>query len=219
VTSIEEVNHPADDPWFCQVKRRRLQTWSRGVSAETLRLMNIRFRPYNSPSACTSRIFSYTEKSVSSLLKPCEISRCNFLYKNITRKLHIERIAANALWIFISICPLLKTESLSIGTKLSLHKALIRSTLTSAFPATFWKGSVCETYEGVTKSFRTESVKKYTLTTINTKGYGGKTHYTDSQNSDTTAPSGRELYHLQFSLQVASPETFGYTLVVLRTQW
>jgi hypothetical protein len=31
----------------------------------------------------------------------------------------------------------------------------------------------------------------------NTKGYGGKAHYTDSQNSDTTAPSGRELYHLQ----------------------
>jgi hypothetical protein len=30
--------------------------------------------------------------------------------------------------------------------------------------------------------------------------------------SDTTAPSGRELYHLQFSLQVASPETFGYIL-------
>jgi len=35
----------------------------------------------------------------------------------------------------------------------------------------------------------------------NTKGYGGKTHHTDSQNSDTTAPSSRELYHLQFSLQ------------------
>jgi hypothetical protein len=47
----------------------------------------------------------------------------------------------------------------------------------------------------------------------NIKGYGGKTHYTDSQNSDTTAPSGRELYHLQFSLQAASPGTFGYTLV------
>jgi hypothetical protein len=44
----------------------------------------------------------------------------------------------------------------------------------------------------------------------NTKGYGGKTHKTDSQNSDTTAPSGRELYHLKFSLQAASPETFGY---------
>jgi len=25
--------------------------------------------------------------------------------------------------------------------------------------------------------------------------------------------SGRELYHLQFSLQAASPETFGYTLI------
>jgi hypothetical protein len=47
----------------------------------------------------------------------------------------------------------------------------------------------------------------------NTKGYGSKTHQADSQNSDTTAPSGRELYHLQFSLQAASPETSGYTLV------
>jgi len=26
----------------------------------------------------------------------------------------------------------------------------------------------------------------------NTKGYGGKTHYTDSQNSNTIAPSGIE---------------------------
>jgi hypothetical protein len=34
-----------------------------------------------------------------------------------------------------------------------------------------------------------------------------------TQNSDTTAPSGRELYHLQFLLQAASPETFGYTLL------
>jgi hypothetical protein len=47
----------------------------------------------------------------------------------------------------------------------------------------------------------------------NTKGYGGKTHYTDSQNSDTTAPSGIELYHLHFSLQAASLETFEYTLI------
>jgi hypothetical protein len=39
------------------------------------------------------------------------------------------------------------------------------------------------------------------------------THQADSQNSDTTAPCGRELYHLQFSLQQVSPETFGYTLV------
>jgi hypothetical protein len=50
----------------------------------------------------------------------------------------------------------------------------------------------------------------------NTKDYGGKTHQTDSQNSDTTAHSGRELYHLQFSLQAASPETSGHTLVQKR---
>jgi hypothetical protein len=48
----------------------------------------------------------------------------------------------------------------------------------------------------------------------NTKGYGGNNHRTDSQNTDTTARSGRELYHLQFSLQAAIPETFGYTLAV-----
>jgi hypothetical protein len=53
---------------------------------------------------------------------------------------------------------------------------------------------------------------KHSLRT-NTKAYGGKTHYTASQNSDTTAPSGRELHHLQFSLQAASPETFGYILI------
>jgi hypothetical protein len=49
----------------------------------------------------------------------------------------------------------------------------------------------------------------------NAKGYGGKTHGTGSQNSDTTAPGGRELYHLQLSLQVAGLETFGYILVSL----
>jgi hypothetical protein len=35
----------------------------------------------------------------------------------------------------------------------------------------------------------------------NTKGYGGKTHQTDPQNSDTTALNVRELYHLQLSLR------------------
>jgi hypothetical protein len=48
----------------------------------------------------------------------------------------------------------------------------------------------------------------------NTKDYGGKTRYTDSQNRDTSAPSGSELYHLQFSFQAASPKTFGYILVL-----
>jgi hypothetical protein len=46
----------------------------------------------------------------------------------------------------------------------------------------------------------------------NKKGYGGKTHETGSQNSDTTAPGDRELYHLQFSLKAVSPETSGYTI-------
>jgi hypothetical protein len=49
----------------------------------------------------------------------------------------------------------------------------------------------------------------------NTKVYGGKIHQTDSQNSDTTALSDRELYHLRFSLQAVSPETFGYTVVCM----
>jgi len=47
----------------------------------------------------------------------------------------------------------------------------------------------------------------------NTKDYCGKTHYTNSQNSDATASSSRELYHLQFSLQAASLETFGCNLI------
>jgi len=46
-----------------------------------------------------------------------------------------------------------------------------------------------------------------------------KTHWTDSQNSDTAAPRGWELYHLEFSLQAASPETFGYTLVYLEVRF
>jgi hypothetical protein len=44
--------------------------------------------------------------------------------------------------------------------------------------------------------------------------YGRKTHYIDSQNSDVTAPSGKELYYFQCSLQAASTETFGYALVL-----
>jgi hypothetical protein len=69
--------------------------------------------------------------------------------------------------------------------------------------------------KGRSKSLRTESITKHTLYNnkhslrSNTKGNGGKTHETDSQNSDTAALSGRELYHLQVSLQGASPETSG----------
>jgi hypothetical protein len=59
---------------------------------------------------------------------------------------------------------------------------------------------------------------KHSLRT-NTKGYGGKIHQTDSKNSDTTAPSGRELNHLQLSLQAAIPETFGYILISKLLWW
>jgi hypothetical protein len=53
----------------------------------------------------------------------------------------------------------------------------------------------------------------YCFLRSNTKGYGNKTRQTDSQNSDTTAPSGRQLYQLQFSLQAASLGTFGCTFI------
>jgi len=52
----------------------------------------------------------------------------------------------------------------------------------------------------------------------NTQGYGDKTRWIDSQHIDTTTPSGRELYHLQFSLQATSPETSEYTLVHVITK-
>jgi len=64
-------------------------------------------------------------------------------------------------------------------------------------------------YEGVTKSFRTESTTKYTLTIVNTgreatqRVMAAKLNRLTHKN-DITVPSGRELYHLQFSLQAAN---------------
>jgi hypothetical protein len=56
-------------------------------------------------------------------------------------------------------------------------------------------------YEGVSKSFRKVDNEinnnKHSLRR-NIKDYGGKTHYTVSQSSRATAPSGREL--LQFAV-------------------
>jgi hypothetical protein len=69
-------------------------------------------------------------------------------------------------------------------------------------------------YQKVSGLSRWRNNNKHSLRS-NTKGYGSKTHYSDSRNSDTTVPSSRELYHLQFSFQAASPETFGYNLVNL----
>jgi hypothetical protein len=79
--------------------------------------------------------------------------------------------------------------------------------------------AIRRTCEGVSKSFRTESVTKFTLTFSITRweatqrAMAAKLTRLTHKNSDTNGPSGRELYHLQFLLQAASPETFGYTLV------
>jgi hypothetical protein len=98
------------------------------------------------------------------------------------------------------------------------HKYVGYKSIENFGAETSWSAATHNIYEGVSKSFRTESITKYTLTKINTRweatqSVNAAKLTTDSQNSDTTAPSGRELYHLQFSLQAASPETSGYTLV------
>jgi hypothetical protein len=41
------------------------------------------------------------------------------------------------------------------------------------------------------------------------EGYEGKTHKTDSEDSDTTVPSDRKLYYLPFSVLASSPGIFG----------
>jgi hypothetical protein len=46
-------------------------------------------------------------------------------------------IAIKAFFIFLSIYPILKRERLSVGAKLIIYTALIRSMLTYACPA--WK--------------------------------------------------------------------------------
>jgi hypothetical protein len=46
----------------------------------------------------------------------------------------------------------------------------------------------------------------------NAEGYGGTTCWTDSEYSDTTAPSG-SLYYLPFLVLVVTLGTFGYVCV------
>jgi len=47
----------------------------------------------------------------------------------------------------------------------------------------------------------------------NAERYGNKTQKTDSEDSETTTPSGRKLYYFPFSVLVASPGTSGYTFI------
>jgi hypothetical protein len=81
-----------------------------------------------------------------------------------------------------------------------------------------WTSETSVSYHNTTrrleiKSSRPDSLTLFIQSRFIRKLLMMKWDYTDSQNSDTTAPSGRELYHLQFSLQAASPENFPYTLV------
>jgi hypothetical protein len=55
--------------------------------------------------------------------------------KGITWRLHIEMTEAKAFRTFIGIYSQLKNECLSSSIKLTLHKALIRSVMTYAWPA------------------------------------------------------------------------------------
>jgi len=52
--------------------------------------------------------------------------------QKMTWGLHIATIATKVLQIFISIYPILKSERLSVGTELTLYRALVISVLTCA---------------------------------------------------------------------------------------
>jgi len=78
-----------------------------------------------------------------------------------------------------------------------------------------------QNYEDVSKRFRTESITKYMLTTIKiveTTKRVMAAKLTTMSHKTATQPHlvTRELYHLQFSVRAAGPETFGYTLVCFR---
>jgi hypothetical protein len=55
--------------------------------------------------------------------------------KKITWRLHIETVATKAYRTFIRLYSLFKSHRLSAKSKLTLHKALIRSIMTYACPA------------------------------------------------------------------------------------
>jgi hypothetical protein len=98
------------------------------------------------------------------------------------------------------------------GRRILLHSCTVEEVYVA--PVSFIScHEVFSLYEVVSKSFRTESITKYTPATINTRWEATQRVMAAKLTSDTTAPNGRELCHLQFSLPVASPETFGYTLV------
>jgi hypothetical protein len=57
------------------------------------------------------------------------------LNKRITRSSHIEMLKAKAFRIFIRVCSLFISERLCANIKLMFSEAIIKSIITSAFPA------------------------------------------------------------------------------------
>jgi hypothetical protein len=55
--------------------------------------------------------------------------------KKITWRLHIETVATKAYRTFIGLYSLFRSDRLSTRSKLTLHKALLRSIMTYACPA------------------------------------------------------------------------------------
>jgi hypothetical protein len=67
--------------------------------------------------------------------------------------------------------------------------------------------------QGCMQNFPDWAITKWTTTIINTRWEATqKVMVAKFTRLTHTAPNGREMYHLQFSLQAAGPETFGYTL-------
>lgn len=70
------------------------------------------------------------------------------------------------------------------------------------------KQSLMPTYFSATRKIRdgTSDTNKHLLKS-NADGYGCKTHYTGSEDSNTMTPSGKKLYYLLLSVLAMSSET------------
>jgi hypothetical protein len=108
--------------------------------------------------------------------------------KKITWRLHTATITFKALRIFLSIYPLLKIERLSVDTKLTLYKILIRSIMNYAYftwelaaDSYLLKCSICKTklfappvtYQGAHRPATGKWLSKFRTYTIKLHNYAG----------------------------------------------
>jgi hypothetical protein len=123
------------------IKWRFCLFWERQIWYELRHGNGILPPPRNKKSASYWLPDSYTAGLYTCLSPQRHVKYLGVIFdEEVTWRLHIETIAAKALRIFISIYPLLKSERLSVGTKLTLYKVFIRSILTYAWPA--WEFTV-----------------------------------------------------------------------------